>query len=193
MVIAGTTRAERAPRYAGLRLSADEYLGLPDDGHQYELINGVVLMSPSASFEHQRMAGSIYEQMAAYVRRHRLGTVVYEMDVRLDAGLVYRPDLMFFPTDKAARIKGKPDFAPDLIVELLSPGTRAMDLRTKRDDYERHGVREYWAVGVDAAWKFVLRDGSYTEEEVKGDRLASEVIAGFVLDLRVAREGLGAG
>ena len=42
--------------YRGLRMSADEFLEIPDDGYNYELIDGVVMMSPSPSPQHQALA-----------------------------------------------------------------------------------------------------------------------------------------
>jgi Uma2 family endonuclease len=173
-------------------MTADEYLALPDDGYKYELINGVVLMSPGPSFEHQDLGGQVYLRMGAYVVANRLGKVLYETDVRFGPDLVYRPDIVFYSTERAAGIRRTPTIAPDLVVEFLSPRTRVLDLRTKRGDYERHGVCESWVIGAEAAWRFVLRNGAYVEEEIKGDRIVSEVIAGFVLDLRAAR-GAAAG
>lgn len=190
MVIEGPTRPRQSPRSAGLRMSADEYLSLRDDGGRYELINGVVLMSPSPSFGHQMLAGSVFESVAAFVRARRLGVVVYETDVRFASDLVYRPDIAMYAGKRAAGITGTPAIAPDFIVEVLSPGTEAMDLRTKRDDYERAGVREYWAIGVDSARHFVLEGGRYSERLVTGDKLVSAVIQGFTLDLAEARRGI---
>lgn len=193
MVTVGTQRvSRRGPRYAGLRMSADAYLALPDDGFKYELINGVVLMSPSASFPHQRIARRILQQIANHVDARGLGEVVGETDVRFGEGEVYRPDIVFYTTERAAQLGNRLETPPDLIVEILSPATEAMDLHTKRDDYERHGVKEYWAIPLQGpAWKFTLRNGKFVEERVDGQRIASEVIAGFVLDLAAARAGVG--
>jgi hypothetical protein len=54
-------------------------------------------------------------------------------------------------------------------------------------------VPEYWAIGLDEAWKFVLREGKYVVEEIVGDQMSSEVLSGFVLDLGAARKGLHGG
>jgi Uma2 family endonuclease len=190
MVIEGTARQIAYPKYSGLRLSADDFMELPDDGHRYELINGVMLMTPPPSFEHSDLAAEVHAQLIEYVRPRRLGKLFSEPGLRLGPDRVYQPDIAFYATGRTAGTKKLLAIAPDLVVEFLSPRTRAKDLNTKREDYEQFGVQEYWAIGRDEAWKFVLRDGKYAAEEVKGDRIVSEVIAGFTLDLKAARNGI---
>lgn len=193
MVIEGTTRALRYPRYAGLRMSADEYLALNDDGYRYELVHGVVLMSPGPSFHHQDLASRVFSQIDPCVTPRKLGKLVYETDVRFSADTVYHPDIVYFSAARARSIRNTPTTAPELIVEFVSPRTRALDLRTKRDDYERFGVLECWVIGMEEAWQFVLRDGKFEERTIKGGRIECEAIAGFVLDLDRARAEVGAG
>ena len=185
----GVVDVAGAPRYAGWRLTADEYFELEDDGFRYELVDGVALLSPSRSLEHQSLAGELLYPIMRHIRDGKLGKLLCSLDVRFAENLVYCPDMVFFTGPRAATIRNRPTIPPDFIVEVVASATRAMDLRTKRDDYARYGVREYWAIGREEAWKFVLRDGKYVAEEITGDRLASEVIAGFVLDLRGARAG----
>lgn len=192
MVSVGTNRVTGTPRYAGLRMGADEYLALVDDGFRYELVHGVVVMSPSPTYGHQQIARRVLQQIGAFADSHRLGEVVGECDVRLAGGLVYRPDVMFHGESKLARrdAAGRPIEPPDIVVEVESPSTRSMDLRTKKDDYERAGVREYWVIGLHAARQFVLERGVYVEREVQGERVVSVVLAGCELDLQAVRRGV---
>lgn len=190
MVAQGTSRTANYPRYAGLRMSADEFLAMDDDGFRYELVNGVVLMSPPLSFEHQELAINVLAQLLDFVRPRGLGKVQYEAGIRFTADLVYQADIVFYAGNRAAGTKDRLTIAPDFVIEFLSPRTRAKDLNTKRDDYARHGVREYWAIGMGEAFKFVLRGSKFVAEEITGDRIASEVLAGFVLDLKAARAGV---
>lgn len=173
-------------------MSADDYLALVDDGFRYELLHGVVLMSPSPSFGHQQIARRIVQQMGAFVDTHGLGEVVFESDVRLGPDVVYRPDVVYYGAAKLLTrdALGRPVEVPDVIVEVPSPSTRAMDVRTKRDDYERAGVKEYWIVGMKTATQFVFREGAYAEVVVSDDRLVSVVLPGFVLDIAAARRGV---
>jgi hypothetical protein len=69
--------------YDGLRLSADEYLRLPDDGHRYELIDGVVLMSPSPRFGNQEVLMLLANQLMTHLGKNPgAGRAAVEVDVR---------------------------------------------------------------------------------------------------------------
>jgi Uma2 family endonuclease len=80
------------------------------------------------------------------------------------------------------------------VIEILSPGTKAFDLTTKKDDYERCGVAEYWAIdSSDARLRCYRREGrNLVEISVAGESVASTALAGFVLDLRPIRATLAA-
>lgn len=180
--------------HGGLRLSADEFFALPDDGNKYELIDGVLVMSPSPTPRHQLVAKVILRQLDEYVEQRELGLVLYETDVRLPTppgsrDLVYRPEIVYLAADRVSRIRGRIEIAPDLIVEVVSPDSRGLDTRTKRDDYERAAVREYWLIDPDAE-RFTfyrLQDGRFVEAAFSTTAYASEVIHGFSLDLTRVR------
>lgn len=190
-----TTAAEtREPLYRGLRMTADEYYQLEDDGFRYELIDGVVCMSPSPTPRHQSVAVRIASQIMAYLEDHPVGQVFTELDVHLGmgphgGGLVYRPDVVFLRTDQHAPLPERVIGAPDLVVEIVSDSSRRMDRQTKKDDYERCGVREYWVIDPELRQMtfYRLESGRYVEVQASGDSLASEVIPGFELDLERVR------
>jgi Uma2 family endonuclease len=92
----------QAARYRGLRMTADEHLGLEDDGCCYERVDGVVCTSPRPTPSHQEITPEIGSQIRNHVARRRCGRVFVEVDVRLKDGLVYRPDAVFLSTAKAA-------------------------------------------------------------------------------------------
>ncbi|HMN42263.1 MAG TPA: Uma2 family endonuclease [Phycisphaerales bacterium] len=182
-------------RYNGLRMSATEFETLPDDGAKYELIDGVVVMSPSASFRHQSIAGEIGRQIANYLGKHPIGEVVQEVDVILDAIRVYRPDLVFVRTERLPPPDERIHSIPDMVLEVLSPGTQARDLGTKRDDYERFGINEYWIVDPMSRKLTFLRlttgragKAAYKPVPVKGSIFASTAIAGFKLDIAAVKK-----
>ena len=176
------------PLYIGVRCSADEYLALEHDGFRYQLINGVVIMSPRPTPHHQSILLAILRQIDP-VALSLGGAVLPEVDLRLSPDLVYSPDICYvapgrdFPRDRALSI------VPDMIVEILSPSSRRMDLRTKKSDYERFGVREYWVVEPDEqrVRVFRLRDGVYAETICEGSTANSEAIPGFAIDLDALR------
>lgn len=179
----------RDPEYAGLRMDADEYLALPDDGFKYELIDGVVLMSPAASFGHNDVAGMVEYLIRDFLIKSPVGSVVHETDVRFAGDLVYRPDLSYVSNERASIITTIIEGPPDLIVEVVSRHNRPLDVRTKRRDYERFGVREYWIIDpADKTLTFLrLVNGQYAEIQPEADAFASEAIPGFRLNLAPIR------
>lgn len=182
-------RGESVPLYAGLRLTADEYLALPDDGFKYELLDGVVVISPSPIPQHQRLLFQISGQLFVYLSDHPVGEVFPETDVRFADRLVYRPELVFYRAERIPRPLPRLETVPDLLVEVLSPSTETLDQRTKRGDYERFGVGEYWIVDPrrQSVLFLRLRDRVFVEVKPDGDRFTSEAVPGFVLDLAALR------
>lgn len=177
-------------RYHGLRMTADEYLALPEDLQcRYELVDGVVLVTPSASFGHQSIAGEIFGQIRDFLKQRSIGRVVHEVDVRLGDDLVYRPDVVYLRADKVDRCGNAVLEPPDLVVEVISPQSRAYDLKTKCSDYEKAGVAEYWVVDPfrDVFHFFVLEDGLYQARKESGGRYESAVLPDFSLDLAAVR------
>lgn len=173
------------PRYIGLRMTADQYLALDDDGFRYNLVNGIVIMSPRPSYGHQDVASYLTLVMRRHAAERKLGKVIAEVDIRFASDLVYAPDIVFYAASRVPP-KGRPiDTPPDMIVEVLSPSNRPFDLTTKREDYERFGVREYWAIDPDTlavhCWR--LEAGKFVSAPVSGESVPSAVLTGFVLDL----------
>jgi Uma2 family endonuclease len=180
--------------YAGLRLTAEEYFDLPDDGNKYELVEGVVLMSPSPSLPHQIVAGEILFQLMSHVRATGSGFVVHETDVGLGKGplggdLVYRPEIIYFAAGRVPAIAHRVRIVPDVAVEIISPGSRSLDTETKYQDYERAGVREYWLIDpYGRAMRFYrLEKGQFVEAAVKEDAFESQAAEGFKLNLTPIR------
>jgi Uma2 family endonuclease len=185
MVNAAAQHREMAPQYTGLRLSADEYLALRDDGFKYQVINGVVVMSPSPTPRHQVVLSKLIVLIEAFLSKHPGARLFPDIDVRFGADLVYRPDLVVIRKDRLPKPLRRIDVVPDLIVEIVSPGSEALDQRTKRADYERLGVAEYWIVAVegDVSVRMLrLESGRYVESG------SSAVLPGFILDLDAVRE-----
>ncbi|MCC6360957.1 MAG: Uma2 family endonuclease [Phycisphaerales bacterium] len=182
-------------QFSGMRMTVDEFLSLPDDGGKYELVDGVVLMSPWPSPPHQKVAGEIFAQIKWFLRTHALGEVFMEIDVHLGrspAGgdLVYGPDVIFVRSERVRSMHERIVGPPDLVVEVVSPGSRGRDTITKRGDYERFGVGEYWIIDParDAMTFLRLQGGQFVEVNPNPDTFASHAVAGFVLDLKPIRD-----
>src|ERR1043165_2051928 len=115
------TILEQTESWGGVRMSADEFLALGETRERYQLINGVVCISPSASFKPQRISYAIARQLGEFLRKHPIGTALGEIDVRLDDELVYRPDVIYLSLEKAARCDPYVTEVPDVVVEVVSP------------------------------------------------------------------------
>ena len=118
------------------------------EGDRHEIIDGRVIVTPAPIPYHQEISGNISEPLRSFVRARRLGKVYYApVDIRLTPDNVLIPDIVFIARDRLHIVGPKTiDAAPDLVVEILSPGTRQRDLTVKRELYARFGVQEYWIV-----------------------------------------------
>jgi Uma2 family endonuclease len=142
------------------RWTYSDLVALPDDQLRHELIDGEHFVSPSPTTTHQEISKRLFLALNAHAARHRLGEVLYApFDVKLSAWTVLVPDLVFFTAARFAEVVNEKHAtaAPDLVVEILSPGTRRRDLGRKRAVYDREGVREYWTVDPEAQTITALR------------------------------------
>ncbi len=175
---------------AEIRFTADDYRTLPETGPRYQLIDGgLIHMSPAPSFDHQRIVLELATKLVPYVRENRLGEVaVSPIDVYLSEHDVIQPDILFVSEARAER--SAPDGvhgAPDLIVEVLSPTTRDLDLGAKKVLYARHGVIEYWVIDLDDQTVSIYRlDEDVTNPKLclaRDATLTSDVVPEFTLPL----------
>lgn len=176
--------------YAGLRMTAVEFLAIGETKERLELVDGIVCMSPRPTPLHQLALVAIQRQLDRYVDANPGAVYFPDADLQLDRDLVYSPDLACYC---AGRIRGVPALlteTPDLVIEILSPSTGAFDLTTKRGDYGLAGVREYWVVepATGGVRTYVLEHHVLVERPADQARVASVALAGFVLDTAPIRE-----
>jgi len=180
-----------------------DLVALPEDQLRHELIDGEHFVSPSPNTAHQTVLKRLFVVLNRYAERHRTGEVLFApFDVKLSAYTVLVPDLVYFIADRFARIVNEKHAtaAPDLAVEILSPGTRRRDLGRKRAVYDREGVQEYWLVDPAAESITVLRrpgpGAGLTDMRVLAltgaDVLASPLFPRLKIRLRDVFRGAGA-
>lgn len=131
------------------RLTYDDFVLFPDDGKRHEIINGEHYVTPSPDLRHQKLSGRLYLSLAEFLRAHPSAGEVYyaPLDVVLSHWDIVEPDLLFVAADQRNILTEKNVAgAPALVVEILSPSTRARDRRLKQQLFEKNGVREYWMV-----------------------------------------------
>lgn len=160
-----------------------------------ELIRGRIFkMSPAPSRRHQRITGDMFSLMNGFLKGKRCEVYIAPFDVRLprrskddkDIITVVQPDICVVCDPAKLDDRGCLG-APDIVVEILSPGNNTKELKYKYDIYEEAGVKEYWIVSPqdETFLKYVLEDGRYTPSRVMvtGDLVTSSLLPGFELDL----------
>lgn len=184
-----TFARDKLVSFRGLRMTADDFLALGETSERLELIDGVVCMSPSASLPHQRIITEVSFQIGTFLRANPIGVVTVEVDVRVSDRLVYRPDLIYLSNEKAARCGARVTEIPEVVVEVISPDSSRLDRETKKRDYERAGVLEYWIIDpLESTFEsYRLENGRFVDAPVAEDCFESRAIPGFRLDLAPIR------
>jgi Uma2 family endonuclease len=149
-----------------------------------EFINGQVIMHSPATNEHTEIRQRIETLLITYVEACELGVVRTEKALCVFPRNDYEPDIVFFGPAKAARLRrGTLKFpVPDFICEVLSTSTAKRDRGVKFQDYEAHGVREYWLVNPERREleQYVLERGRYAlRMKSRTGEVASVAIDGF--------------
>jgi Uma2 family endonuclease len=143
-----------------------DYTAIPEDGHRYEVVSGVLYMSPSPNVEHQRIAKMIIAVLSRFVEDAGLGEVFQSpLDVELSYGNIVQPDVFVLLHEHGDRVmETRIIGAPDLVIEIASPSTARHDLSKKLDAYASAGVPEYWVVtpGSKAIEVLTLEKGLYS-------------------------------
>jgi Uma2 family endonuclease len=167
------------------RATVEEFWSLPESVLSVEYINGEIIMSPSPTVTHQTVHGNLYFALRTFVQANGLGNIFYSpLDVVLPTGEVVQPDLFFLNVRQTERVRGakRVEVVPSFVIEILSPGSVALDALTKRALYEQNGVREYWMVDVDgrSIAQLVLKKKHYVlTESGESDVIKGAVLAGF--------------
>ncbi|HVX53788.1 Uma2 family endonuclease [Nocardioides sp.] len=143
-------------------LTYDDLAAMPDDGRRYELIDGMLLVSPAPSRLHQRVVRRLLLLLDP------LTPVEWEMftapfDVVLDEHTSFEPDLVL--ARMADLTPHNLPAPPVLAIEVLSPSTRTIDLTTKHARLQDFGCAHYWIVDPDtpSVIAYELVDGHYAE------------------------------
>jgi Uma2 family endonuclease len=135
-----------------LRFTTHDLELLPlDDGKRYEIIDGELYVSTAPHWRHQFACDSFIFAIRFSSAESGLGTPISGPGVVFAEDDAVQPDLVWIRRERFNRVvgeDGKLHAAPDLVVEVLSPGAanEERDLDLKRKLYSRRGVREYWIV-----------------------------------------------
>lgn len=170
------------------KLTWEDIKDLPESLGRTEIVEGELIVSPTAGSRHQQICAVLGAELLLHVRSRALGVVFSSpMHIILAEHTHYEPDLCFVTAQRRSIIKESYiEGPPDLIVEVISEGNRTHDTVVKFGDYARFGVREYWLVdpreNLISTWRL---EGDHFEllgRAAPGDRVMSQVLPEFQLD-----------
>ena len=167
--------------------SADLAL-LPDDGKRYEIIDGELHMSKQPHWYHQAACFKLGFQLELWNQQSKLG------QVNIAPGIIFAddddvaPDVVWISRERLAttlEVDGKLHAAPEIVVEVLSPGStnEQRDRKAKLKLYSRRGVSEYWIVNWQTRQMEIYRREQMELRLVatlfESDALESPLLPGF--------------
>ncbi|WP_293305321.1 Uma2 family endonuclease [Pedobacter sp. UBA5917] len=161
-----------------------------------ELIAGKIFkMSPAPSSVHQQITGNIYRRLGNFLEKQPCKVFISPFDVRFpkeskddkDVYTVLQPDICVICDRNKIDIRGCIG-APDLVVEVLSPGNSKMELLNKYRVYEEFGVKEYWIVSQSDQNVLIYtlnEDSKFQPSKIftLSETITSSVLPGFELAL----------
>jgi Uma2 family endonuclease len=181
------------PTTGRLVVDWEGYLNLPDDLTHYEIIDGEVIPLASPRLKHQAVSQELFKRLDIFASVKRLGKLFYapfDFVIRRAPVRTRQPDLFFLSRERLhdwAHLQDQPrlEFAPDLVIEILSPSDTYTYWSEKLQDYFVLGVPEVWLVDVDKrAIEVQVREaggyrslGWFAGEQA----VASQVLAGLEL------------
>ena len=147
----------------------EELHELPEDSNRYEVIRGMLFVTPAPTYSHQEIVARLTHLLVPYVTLQQLGFVFHPRAVLQYDESQVEPDLM---VRQPHPDKGLSDWStaptPSLVVEVASRSTRARDKHEKRSLYSDAGVPEYWIVdGLDRTIT-VVRAGARELVQARG-------------------------
>jgi Uma2 family endonuclease len=168
-------------------LTVENYKLLPETGPRYQLIQGDLYMAPAPNRFHQEISRNLQFELHSYLKRNPIGKLFgAPFDVYLDETNVFQPDIIIV-LNKSLGILTEEGAAgaPELIVEILSPRTRRLDLVNKKQEYARAGVKELWIIDPEPRAITIHEFASDGVEKIRqldeAATLATALLPGFTL------------
>lgn len=143
------------------------------EGTRCELIEGVIYLSPAPTSTHQSLIVTLTGLFFNFVNSTKSGEIfIGPIDVYLDNQKnAFQPNLLFIANDNSNIIRENGIYgAPNLVIEILSPGTKSFDLTKKKKIYEKSGVKEYWVVDPHTRVAFGFQPVEKKFQELKKEK-----------------------
>ncbi|WP_373494409.1 Uma2 family endonuclease [Aquiflexum sp.] len=186
---------------SGRRYTYADYLTWQMD-EMVELIKGKIFRQAAAPrSNHQRVSGTVFNSLFNFLKGRKCEVFAAPFDVRLpvkskkneDIDTVVQPDICVICDSEKIDEFGCVG-APDLVLEILSPGNNKKELQNKYEVYEESGVKEYWVIHPNECTLIIytLIEDKYSTSKIltMGDFAKSKAIEGFELDLSEVFENL---
>jgi len=135
---------ETVPSRVGYR----DLAHLPEDGRRYEIHGGELVVVPSPLPHHQLAVLAVVRILDGYAAARGGIVLAAPLDIVFDEFDVLQPDVLFFRAERCHLVEpaAVTRHAPDIVVEVLSPSTAAVDRGRKMRTFARYGVPECWIV-----------------------------------------------
>jgi len=166
----------------------EEFMALPKDGHRYEIVNGELIDMGNSGALHGYVCSLLLATLVSYSLSEKLG-IVFDSSTafKMKNGNRRSPDISFFAKERLQGITELPsgflEGAPDLVVEVLSPGNTVEEMHDKLVEYFDNGTRLAWMIHPSEHYILVYRSAQEPDRLLKSvDALdGEEVIPGFSL------------
>lgn len=161
-----------------------EYFNLPETNRIIELSEGEIFLMAPPGDRHQKVLANLYRVFYLFITEHDSGVVRFApLAVRLWPGKIREPDLLFVSHKNAHKMGERYYEPPDLVAEVISPGTRRTDRRDKFNEYAQAGIAEYWIVDPEheTIEVYVLDEEVYMllVKAARGEKAHSAILSGF--------------
>jgi len=164
----------------------EEFMALPKDGHRYEIVNGELVDMGNSGALHGNLAIILSSALFSTVNAQKLGSLFDSSTAfKMKNGNKRSPDISFFAKERLQGMTELPtgflEGAPDLAVEILSPGNTVEEIETKITEYFDNGARLVWVISPTQHYVMVYRCAQEPDRLLKSvDSLdGEEVIPGF--------------
>lgn len=147
------------------QFTVDDLETFPQDGSRYEVLYGILLVTPQASFPHQIVAARLTVQLGAFLEAEPSAQLSAPGAVQVRPSVHLEPDILIGSWPRVQRWDAVRDHW--LAVEISGGGSRMYDRENKRDAYLELGVREVWLLDLDQRCIFVSRPGA--EKDLRHD------------------------
>ena len=171
-------------------MTAGELLAMPDDGYRYELVKGELIRMSPAGDEHGRIGMELAIPLGVHIKKNKLGKVYLAETgflIRTDPDTVRAPDVAFVRVERVKEdpgLKGYRIGAPDLAVEVVSPGDTVSEVEEKVAEWIEGGARLVWVVSPKLHTITVYRSLTDIVTLTAKDILdGGEVVPGFQIDV----------